>query len=170
MLEKLKEAELRYLDMEKSLSDPSVFSDPERYATLMKEYKALTPVIETYRAYAKAEQANEEARLLLEEPLDSDMKELASAELKETKAQMEDLLEQLRILLLPRDPNDEKNVMVEIRSGAGGEEAALFAAVLYRMYTMYAESCGYKVSVMNTNETELGGFKEVTFMVEGDGV
>ena len=170
MLDKLKEAEIRYLGMEKELSEPEIFSNPERYAALMKDYKALTPVIEAYRAYNRARQANEEARLLLEDSLDSDMKELVSEELKETKAQMEELLEQLKILLLPRDPNDEKNVMVEIRSGAGGEEAALFAAVLYRMYSMYAESCGYKVSVMNTNETELGGYKEITFLVEGDGV
>ena len=98
------------------------------------------------------------------------LKELVTAELKETKAMMETLLEELKILLLPRDPNDDKNVMVEIRSGAGGEEAALFAAVLYRMYSMYAEASGYKVSLMNANETELGGFREVTFMVEGDGV
>ena len=170
MLEKLKEAELRYEGMEKELADPAVFSDPERYAALMKDYKNLTPVIEKYRVYCQAKKENEEARSLLDEPLDTDMKELVSAELKETKARMEALSEDLKILLLPRDPNDDKNVMVEIRSGAGGEEAALFAAVLYRMYTMYAEACGYKLSLMNANETELGGFKEVTFMVEGDGV
>ena len=170
MLEKLKDAERRYEGMEKELSEPEIFSDPERYATLMKEYKGLTPIIEKYREYIKAENGHAEAELLLSEPLDADMKELATAELKETKAMMETLLEELKILLLPRDPNDDKNVMVEIRSGAGGEEAALFAAVLYRMYSMYAESSGYKVSLMNANETELGGFREVTFMVEGDGV
>jgi peptide chain release factor 1 len=98
------------------------------------------------------------------------MKEMVTLELKETQKRMETLFEELKILLLPRDPNDDKNVMVEIRSGAGGEEAALFAAVLYRMYSMYAETSGYKTSVMNVNETELGGFKEITFMVEGDGV
>ena len=107
MLDKLKEAEARYLGMEKELSEPELFSNPERYAALMKDYKALTPVIEAYRAYVRARQANEEARLLLEEPLDSDMKELVGEELKETKAQMETLLEQLKLLLLPRDPNDE---------------------------------------------------------------
>ena len=170
MLEKLKEAERRYEGMEKELSEPEIFSDPERYATLMKEYKGLTPIIEKYREYIKAENGHAEAELLLSEPLDADMKELVTAELKETKAMMETLLEELKILLLPRDPNDDKNVMVEIRSGAGGEEAALFAAVLYRMYSMYAEASGYKVSLMNANETELGGFREVTFMVEGDGV
>ena len=170
MLNKLKEAELRYLGMEEELADPAIFSTPERYASLMKDYKSLTPVIEAYRLYRKTEEAHNEAALLLEEPLDPDMKELVSEEWKETKEKMETLFEELKILLLPRDPNDDKNVMVEIRSGAGGEEAALFAAVLYRMYSMYAESCGFKLSLMNANETELGGFKEVTFMVEGDGV
>ena len=170
MLEKLKEAENRYERMEKELSEPEIFSYPERYATLMKEYKGLTPVIEKYREYIRAEEGHAEAEMLLSEPLDADIKELALSELKETKAKMETLYEELKILLLPRDPNDDKNVMVEIRSGAGGEEAALFAAVLYRMYSMYAEASGYKVSLMNANETELGGFREVTFMVEGDGV
>ena len=106
---------------------------------------------------------------MLEEPLDAEMRELVQSEYKEIKSQPDLLLEELKVLLLPRDPNDDKNVMVEIRSGAGGEEAALFAGVLYRMYTMYAESAGFKVSLMNANETELGGFREVTFMIEGDG-
>ena len=105
---------------------------------------------------------------MLEENLDAEMRELVSLELKETKARMETISEELKVLLIPRDPNDEKNVMIEIRSGAGGEEAALFAGVLYRMYTMYAQSAGFKTSLMNANETELGGFKEVTLMVEGD--
>ncbi len=169
MLEKLKEAERRYVKMEGELSEPEIFSDPERYASLMKEYKGLTPIIEKYREYIRAEEGHAEAEMMLSESLDADMKELATSELKETRARMEALLEELKVLLLPRDPNDDKNVMVEIRSGAGGEEAALFAAVLYRMYSMYAESVGYKVSLMNANETELGGFREVTFMVEGDG-
>ncbi|MBR2354485.1 MAG: peptide chain release factor 1 [Clostridia bacterium] len=170
MLKKLKDAEARYLSMEKELADPEIFSDTERYATLMKDYKNLTPIMEAYRDYCRAERENEEAKLLLSEPLDADMRELVSLELKETQKRMEVLFEELKVLLLPRDPNDDKNVMVEIRSGAGGEEAALFAAVLYRMYSMYAEACGFKTSFMNVNETELGGFKEITFMVEGDGV
>ena len=170
MLNKLKEAEARYLGMEEELASPALFSNPERYASLMKEYKALTPIIEAYRRYVKVQEAHNEARLLLDEPLDAEMKEMVNTELKETRAQAESLLDELKILLLPRDPNDDKNVMIEIRGGAGGEEAALFAAVLFRMYSMYAESCGFKVSVMNANETELGGFKEITFMVEGDGV
>ncbi len=170
MLEKLKEAEARYESMESELASPEIFSDPSRYATLMKDYKSLTPVIEKYRAYVKALSDHEEAKELLAESLDAEMRDLVSSELKETKALCETLMEELKILLLPRDPNDDKNVMIEIRSGAGGEEAALFAAVLYRMYSMYAEACGYKISLMNANETELGGFKEITFMVEGDGV
>lgn len=170
MLNKLKEAEASYVELEKKLADPTVFSDMERYASLMKDYKNLTPIIEKYREYCHVKSENEEAKALLSEPLDAELKEWASSELKETQKQMEQLSEELKILLLPRDPNDEKNVMIEIRSGAGGEEAALFAAVLYRMYSMYAENCGFKISLMNANETELGGFKEITFMVEGDGV
>ena len=106
---------------------------------------------------------------MLDESLDSEMREMVSAELRETKARMEEISEELKVLLIPRDPNDDKNVMIEIRGGAGGEEAALFAGVLYRMYTMYAQTEGFKVSLMNANETELGGFKEITFMVEGEG-
>ena len=169
MLNKLKDAEKRYILIEEELADPAIFSDQEKFTALMKDYKALSPIIEKYREYKKAEQANEEARLMLDEPLDADMKELVTAELKETRQSMDSLIEELKILLLPRDENDSKNVMVEIRSGAGGEEAALFAAVLYRMYTMYAQNEGFKCSLMNCNETELGGFKEITFMIEGDG-
>ena len=170
MLEKLKDAERRYMDIESELASPDVFSQPDRYATLMKDYKRLTPIIEKYREYVRADNEHSEAEALLSEPLDAEMKELALSELKESKARMETLTEELTILLLPREENDDKNVMVEIRSGAGGEEAALFAAVLYRMYSMYAEASGYKISVMNSNETELGGYKEITFMIEGDGV
>ncbi len=169
MLNKLKAAEARFLAMEEELASPDIFSAPERYAALMKEYKNLTPIIEAYREYNRAMVGHEEAKALLSEPLDAEMKELAAQELKDTREQADRLLEELKLLLLPRDPNDDKNVMVEIRSGAGGEEAALFAAVLYRMYTMYAEASGFKTSLMSANETELGGFKEVTFMIEGDG-
>ena len=169
MLEKLNDAEKRYLGIEEELSLPETFSNQEKYASLMKEYKALTPIIEKFREYRATEKEASDLKEMLDEPLDSDMRELASAELKDAKARVEQLFEELKILLLPRDPNDDKNVMVEIRSGAGGEEAALFAAVLYRMYTMYAEATGFKTSLMNANETELGGFREVTFMIEGDG-
>ena len=169
MLEKLNSAEARYISIEEELASPDVFSNQEKFTALMKDYKSLTPIIEKYREYKKAQSEHEDAKAMLEESLDAEMKELVSAELKETKVLMDALLEELKILLLPRDPNDDKNVMVEIRSGAGGEEAALFAAVLYRMYSMYAEATGFKTSVMNSNETELGGYKEITFMIEGDG-
>ena len=169
MLEKLNDAEKRYISIEEELSLPETFSNQEKYASLMKEYKALTPIIEKFREYKAVEKECADLKEMLDEPLDSDMRELANAELKEARANAERLFEELKILLLPRDSNDDKNVMVEIRSGAGGEEAALFAAVLYRMYTMYAEATGFKTSLMNANETELGGFKEITFMIEGDG-
>ena len=169
MLEKLKDAEGRYIAMEEELASPDIFSDQERFTSLMKEYKALTPVIEKYREYKSASSECDDLREMLEDSLDAEMREMANAEYKELKTRLDTLLEELKILLLPRDPNDDKNVMVEIRSGAGGEEAALFAGVLYRMYTMYAESSGFKTSLMNANETELGGFKEITFMIEGDG-
>ena len=168
MLEKLAQTELRYIEVEEALASPDVFSDNQRYTSLMKEYKNLTPIIEKYREYVKTKKANEEAYAMLDESLDSEMRELVNAELRETKAAMEQIVEELKVLLIPRDPNDDKNVMIEIRSGAGGEEAALFAGVLYRMYSMYAQAVGFKISLMNANETELGGFKEVTFMVEGE--
>lgn len=169
MLEKLKAAEVRYTELEQQLAQPEVFSDPERFSALMKDYKNLTPVIGVYREFCRVQAEHEQALALLDEPLDAEMKELANEERKATREQMDTLTKKLKLLLLPRDPNDDKNVMVEIRSGAGGEEAALFAAVLYRMYTMYAETCGFRSSVMNANETELGGFREITFMIEGDG-
>ena len=169
MLEKLNDAETRYASIEEELSSPDTFSNQEKYTSLMKEYKTLTPIIEKFREYKSTEKEVADIKAMLDEPLDSDMRELANAELKDARAKSEQLFEELKILLLPRDPNDDKNVMVEIRSGAGGEEAALFAAVLYRMYTMYAETAGFKTSLMNANETELGGFREVTFMIEGDG-
>lgn len=169
MLEKLNDAEKRYASIETELQDPTIFSNQEKYTSLMKEYKTLTPIIEKFREYKSTDKEYADLKAMLDEPLDSDMRELASLEYKEAKIKLEQLLDELKILLLPRDPNDDKNVMVEIRSGAGGEEAALFAAVLYRMYSMYAEAVGYKISLMNANETELGGFREVTFMIEGDG-
>lgn len=169
MLEKLKDAEARYLKMEEDLASPDIFSDQTRFTALMKEYKALTPIIEKYREYKTAQTEINDLRAMLDEPLDSEMREMANAEHKELKATLDTLADEIKVLLLPRDPNDDKNVMVEIRSGAGGEEAALFAGVLYRMYTMYAEASGFRVSLMNANETELGGFKEITFMIEGDG-
>ena len=169
MLEKLAQTEIRYIQIEEELASPDIFSNNEKYTSLMKEYKNLTPIIAKYREYISTKTANEEAYAMLDESLDAEMRELVSTELRETKAKLDVIIDELKILLIPRDPNDDKNVMIEIRSGAGGEEAALFAGVLYRMYTMYAQTAGFKVSLMNANETELGGFKEITFMVEGEG-
>ncbi|MBP3369738.1 MAG: PCRF domain-containing protein, partial [Clostridia bacterium] len=135
MLERLKDAEVRYCAMEQELASPDIFSDQERFTALMKEYKALTPVIEKYREYKSVVAESEDLRAMLDESLDDEMHELVLAEYKEIKPKTDLLLEELKVLLLPRDPNDDKNVMVEIRGGAGGEEAALFAGVLYRMYT-----------------------------------
>ena len=169
MFDKLQEAEEKYLRLEAEIADPELFSDRERHAAIMKEYKQLTPIIEKFRQLKKAKAEYEDTLLMAEETRDPDMHEMINEELKSLRALVDELSEELKIMLLPRDPNDEKNVIVEIRGGAGGEEAALFASVLYRMYNMYAETQGFKVSVMNANETELGGFKEITFMVEGDG-
>ena len=169
MLEKLKKAEEKYIDIENELAKPDIFSNQEEYTRLMKEYKNLTPIIEKFREYKKVETDLKDAREMLDEQLDHDMREMVNEEFKNCQKNIEVLLEELKILLLPRDPNDDKNVIVEIRAGAGGEEAALFAAVLYRMYSMYSESVGFKTSVMNANETELGGYREISFVIEGDG-
>ena len=169
MLNKLRDAEEKYLHLEASLSDPAVMGDPNKYVQIMKDYKSLTPIIEAYRAYKRAEQNRQDALALLEEAEDAELRELANEDLKQSKEDAERLMEELTILLLPRDPNDEKNVIVEIRAGAGGEEAALFAAVLYRMYTMYATTQGFRCSIMNQNPTELGGYRQIAFQIEGEG-
>ncbi len=169
MLDKLQKAEEHYLHLEASLSDPDVMADPGRCAKVMKEYKSLSPIIEKYRAYKTAQHDVEDALALLNESTDTELRLLASEELKDAKERTEALLSELTVLLLPRDPNDEKNVIVEIRAGAGGEEAALFAAVLYRMYTMYATSVGFRTSCINQNQTELGGYRQIAFQIEGEG-
>ena len=170
MFENLKEAEERYEHIAELLMLPETVSDNEKYKSLMKEHKTLTPVIETYRAYKRAENDLAGAKeLLAESGLDADMRDMAEEELSKAKAETERLAEELKILLLPRDENDDRNVIVEIRAGTGGEEAALFAHSLFRMYSMYAERKGFKLEVMSANETELGGVKEISFMVEGDG-
>ncbi len=166
---RLREAEEKYQSLEASLSSPTVASDPAKMTQVMKEYKSLTPLIETYRRVLAAEETAKEALELLESSSDAEIRELASEELKLAREDSERLHEELKILLLPKDPNDEKNVLVEIRAGAGGEEAALFAAVLYRMYNMYAASVGFRCFLMNENPTELGGFRSVVFRVEGEG-
>ena len=170
MLDKLSEVEKRYEEIEHRLYDPSVVADVEQYRQLMKESAALQPIVEKYREYTAAKRYAEEARGLLDGGgLDKEMRELAEQELAENREKAEACAEELKLLLLPRDPNDQRNVIVEIRAGAGGEESALFANSLQRMYTMYAERRGFGTEVMNRNETELGGCKEVSFMVTGDG-
>ena len=169
MLNKLREAEEQYEHLEASLSDPAVMADSVKCAQVMKDYKSLSPIIEKYREYKRAEQTVSDALELLESTSDAELRLLANEELKESRALSEALLQELTVLLLPRDPNDEKNVIVEIRAGAGGEEAALFAAVLFRMYTMYAASIGYRCSMLNQNPTELGGYRQLAFQIEGDG-
>ena len=169
MLKKLSEAEQKYLHIEASLASPSVAADPVRCAELSKEYKSMTPLIEAYRAYKKAEADAADALALLEESGDAELRALANEELRSAKDTLEELKARLTILLLPRDPNDEKNVIVEIRAGAGGEEAALFVADLYRMYTMYADTAGFGTSRLNETPTELGGFRQLAFQITGDG-
>ena len=166
MLEKLKALELHYADLEARLGASETYSDPALVARLNREQKELTPVVTAYRAYVKCQNIMAEARSLMSDP---EFKELAQEEYASAKEEMERLEKEITLLLLPKDPNDEKNVIVEIRAGVGGEEAALFANSLTRMYTMYAERKRWRVEVANLNETELGGIKEVSFIVEGEG-
>ena len=170
MFDKLKAVEMRFEEIGQLLSDPAVISDNEQFKKLMKEHKELTPIVDKYREYSAAKNAEAEAKELLDEGgLDKDFKELVEEEYLTAKTNLEKFSEELKILLLPKDPNDDRNVIVEIRGGAGGEEAALFAGVLMRMYTMYAESRRWNVEIVSANETELGGYKEVSFMIEGEG-
>ena len=170
MFDKLETVVNRYEQIGEELTHPEIVSNNELFRKLMKEHSELTPIVEKYREYAQAKNTEAEAlELLSESGLDKELKELAEEELKEAKQNIEIFGEELKILLLPKDPNDDKNVIVEIRGGAGGEEAALFAGSLYRMYSMYAESHRFSVEIMNANETELGGYKEISFMIEGSG-
>ena len=170
MFEKLKALLEKYDNINKQLMDSEVISDQELYKNLMKEYKNITPIIEKYKEYLKAQAAFDEAVELLDAGgMDKDFKEMVQAQYDESKESMAKTTEELKILLLPKDPNDDKNVIIEIRGGAGGEEASLFANSLYRMYTMYAESKGWKIEVLNANETELGGYKEISFSIQGEG-
>ncbi|MCL2088385.1 MAG: peptide chain release factor 1 [Oscillospiraceae bacterium] len=171
LFDKLESAAVRYDEISEKLTDPNIIGDNLLYRDYMKEYKNLTPLIEKYRSYKKAESDAEEAgQLIKDSSLDRDFKEMAQEEYDLNCKLMEDLERDIKILLIPRDPDDDKNVIVEIRSGAGGEEAALFAYNLHRMYSMYAERKGWKVEVMNLNETELGGYKEISFNIMGEGV
>ena len=171
MFDKLVEVKRRYEEINRLLMDPSVINDNARYKNLMKEYKNLTPLIEKFDEYTQAKDNFEEAKAMLDEGgLEPDFKEMVQMQYEESKEQMEIFSQELKILLLPKDENDDRNVIIEIRGGAGGEEAALFAYNLYRMYNMYADSKGWKTEILSSNETELGGFKEVSFSIEGEGV
>ena len=166
MWEKLKQLARRYDEIGELLEVPEIYADPKKLRALTREQKELSAVVETYRAYQKCENDIVQALELVSDP---ELKDMAQEELNTAKAEKERLFDELRVLLLPRDPNDDKNVIVEIRGGVGGEESALFAADLYRMYAMYAEKRGYRVELLNYNDTELGGVKEADFIVSGDG-
>ena len=166
MMEKLRSLDLHYADVEARLGAPETYDDPALVAKLNKEQRELEPVVTAYRAYQRRRQDLADAEALMGDP---DMKELAQEEFHQAKEDMARLEEEIKVLLLPRDPNDDKNVIVEIRAGVGGEEAALFAHSLFRMYSMYADARRWKVEVDSVNETELGGIKEICFTIEGDG-
>ena len=166
MWEKLRDLERRYAEIGELLEIPDIYGDPAQLKKLTREQKELEAVVAAYRAYQKAEATIAESEELLSDP---ELADMAREELKEAKAARERLYDELRILLLPRDPNDGKNVIMELRGGVGGEESALFAYDLYRMYSMYAEKRGWKIELMNFNDTELGGVKEADFVVSGDG-
>ena len=169
MFDKLEDLLIRYEEIMGELQEPDVVNDQSRFRKLMKEQNDLTPIVEAYKEYKNCKQNIEDSLSLLEEESDEEMKELAKEELSESKKRVEELEQELKILLLPKDPNDDKNVIVEIRAGAGGDEAALFAAEIYRMYVKYAESRRWKTEMMSLNENGIGGFKEVTFMITGAG-
>lgn len=170
MIEKVRLMEQRYNELSNKLSEPGIADDQKLFTDLMKEFKNLTPVVEKYREYEKAANSFNEAKELLEAGgMDKDFKEMVQSEFEVSKKDMEKFSDELTILLLPKDPNDDKSVIIEIRGGAGGEEAALFANSLYRMYSMYAESKGWKQEILNAHPTELGGYKEISFSIEGEG-
>ena len=169
MFDRLEDLLIRYEELMSELSEPDVANNPERFRKLMKEQSDLTPIVEAYKEYKQCKQNIEDSHAMLDEETDEEMKELAKEELNDSKARVEELEQKLKILLLPKDPNDDKNVIVEIRAGAGGDEAALFAAEIYRMYVHYAESRRWKVETMEGEEIGIGGMKSVTFMITGQG-
>lgn len=170
MFDKLQGIEDKLEKINSSLCDPEVVSNQEEYKKLMREAKTLTPIVEKFREYKKANSDLTEAKeMLADSSLDKEFRDMASEEATKAQKKTEELKEELKVLLLPKDPNDYKNVIVEIRGGAGGEEAALFAGSLFRMYSMYAERKGWKTEIMNENPTELGGYKEISFIIEGEG-
>ncbi len=168
MFDRLEVFEKRYKEINEILMDPAVMCDQNKCKDLMKEQKNILPIVEKYEEYKKCIKTIEEDKELLSSS-EKDIKELASSEIEESELRLEKITSDLKLLLLPKDPNDSKNVIVEIRSGAGGEEASLFCGVLFRMYTMYAELKHFKIEVLNSNETELGGYKEISFIVSGEG-
>ena len=169
MFDKLEDLLIRYEELMSELSEPDVANNPERFRKLMKEQSDILPIVEAYKEYKQCKQNIEDSLAMLEEESDEEMRELAKEELNDAKNRVAELENELKILLLPKDPNDDKNVIVEIRAGAGGDEAALFAADLFRMYSKFAEANRWKVEVMSANENGIGGFKEIVFMVLGHG-
>jgi peptide chain release factor 1 len=169
MFTRLEETEAKYEEISKKLSDPEVINNQNEFRKMMKEHSDMTPIVEKYRELKRTEEAIEEAKMILEESNDDELKQFAKEELTENRENLEGIQNELKILLLPKDPNDDKNVIVEIRGGAGGDEAALFAGDLFRMYSRYAERRRWKVEMMSYNENDLGGFKEVSFMIQGQG-
>ena len=169
MFDRLEDLLIRFEELMSELSAPDVANNPERFKKLMKEQSDLTPIVNAYKEYKQCKQNIEDSLVMLEEESDEEMRELAKEELNDAKARVEELENELKILLLPKDPNDDKNVIVEIRAGAGGDEAALFAAEIYRMYQHYAESKRWKTELMEVDDTGIGGMKSVTFMITGQG-
>ena len=169
MFDKLEDLLIRFEEIMGELHEPTVTNNQERFRKLMKEQSDLTPIVDAYTEYKKCKQDIEDSLSMLEEEKDEEMREMIKETLNDSKKRVEELEQELKILLLPKDPNDERNVIVEIRGGAGGEESALFSAVLFRMYSMYAEKKGFKIEIINANETEIGGYKEISFMIEGEG-
>ncbi len=169
MIEKLEDIYKRYLEISKQMTDPDIISDQDKMTKLYKDNAEITPIVEKYLEYKKCVDNIEEAEMMLGDNPDPEFKEMLEMEIQESKENMEAITEELKVLLLPKNPDDEKNVIIEIRAGTGGEEAALFAADLMRMYSMYAEKQRWKIDVLNSNATNIGGYKEVSFSVEGKG-
>ena len=169
MLDKLMVLEDKYKELSEKVADPEIISDQPTWQKLMKENSELEPIVMKYREYRKVNETIAESKQILEEESDEDLRELAKMELSEAESQIAEIEDELKLLLVPKDPNDEKNVIVEIRGGAGGDEAALFAGDLFRMYSRYAERKGWKTSLMSSNETGVGGYKEVSFLIKGKG-
>ncbi|NLK68040.1 MAG: peptide chain release factor 1 [Clostridiaceae bacterium] len=169
MFNKVALIENRYEEINIKLTDPEIISDQEQYTKLMKEYSELTEIVEKFREYKSYKKTIEDSEEMLEEKPDKELREMIMAEIEQAQAGIEKTTHELKLLMMPKDPNDERNVIIEIRGGAGGDEAALFSGVLFRMYTMYAESRNWTYDIIDANETELGGFKEVVFSIEGKG-